>query len=131
MVRIGVHSAGHRSHNETFAPDFEAQDLQNLTDGLIHEGFQPYLTSVGGSGLGILSPSDCHCNRRTVAARRAFEVPGQITPPETPNPGDEASYLLNVNSAAGVLEPLRPSFEMSSISELPSWAESLGRWLYV
>ncbi|KAG6861995.1 hypothetical protein C0995_008182 [Termitomyces sp. Mi166 len=116
----------------TLVPDdFEAQYLQNLIDELVREGFQPYLTSVGGSGLGILSPYDYHSNRRTVAARHGAQVPGQITPPETPNPGDESSSRLNVDSAAGVLEPLRPSFEMSSISELPSWAESLGRWLYV
>ncbi|KAG5352022.1 hypothetical protein C0989_004165 [Termitomyces sp. Mn162] len=114
----------------TLVPDdIEASDLQNLIDELIREGFQPYLTSVGGSGLGILSPYDHHLNRRTVVTHRVAQVPGQITPPGTPNPGDESSTRLNVGNAA--FEPLRPSFEMSSISELSSWVESLGRWLYV
>ncbi|KAG6909949.1 hypothetical protein DXG01_014218 [Tephrocybe rancida] len=114
----------------TLVPDdFKAQDLQNLINQLIREGFQPYLTSVGGSGLGILSPYDYHSNRKSVALPRAGQAPGQMTPPETPNLSDESRS--DVNKAAESPEGLRPSFEMNSISELPTWAESLGRWLYV
>ncbi|KAG5645542.1 putative secondary metabolism biosynthetic enzyme [Asterophora parasitica] len=119
----------------TLVPDdFKAQELQNLIDQLIREGFDPYLTSVGGSGLGILSPYGYHRNRGSATApRRAAQVPGQMTPPETPNLNDYAAAPLYAGQGdeAEDLEPLRPSFEMNSISELPSWAESLGRWLYV
>ncbi|KAG6854389.1 hypothetical protein C0991_007380 [Blastosporella zonata] len=116
----------------TLVPDdFKAQDLQNLINQLIREGFQPYLTSVGGSGLGILSPYDYLSNRRSDAPLRAAQVPGQMTPPETPNLSDVSQSRLDVDNVAAGPEALRPSFEMKSISELPSWAESLGRWLYV
>lgn len=112
----------------TLVPDdFKAQDLQNLIDQLIRQGFDPYVTAVGGSGLGILSPYAYHSNR-SAAARHRAPVPGQITPPETPNPNDESLPYLEQSED---FEPLRPSFEMSSISELPSWTENLGRWLYV
>ncbi|KAF8132163.1 GHMP kinase, partial [Mycena galopus ATCC 62051] len=36
--------------------DFEAETLDKLIAELEHETFVPYVTSVGGSGLGILSP---------------------------------------------------------------------------
>ena len=117
-----------RTHGSKFTPDIEAPDLKNLKDELIRKGFQPYLTSVGGSGLGILSPYDYHSNHRNISGQRAARA-GQITPPETPNTGDESSIRLNVGNAAGILESLRPSF--GSIPELSSWAESLGHWLYV
>lgn len=32
--------------------------LRALIEALTSSGFQPYLTSVGGSGLGVLSPYD-------------------------------------------------------------------------
>ncbi|KAJ2925518.1 hypothetical protein H1R20_g11578, partial [Candolleomyces eurysporus] len=40
--------------------DFKDGDLQTLIDELIRQDFHPYLTSVGGSGLGILSPFPEH-----------------------------------------------------------------------
>ncbi|RDB26082.1 Cystathionine beta-lyase [Hypsizygus marmoreus] len=115
----------------TLVPDdFKAQDLQNLMTELIREGFQPYLTSVGGSGLGILSPYGHHRNRGSVA--RSAQLSGQITPPETPFSSDDSeSHLDAGEGAADSYEPLRSIFETSSILELPEWADNLGRWLYV
>ncbi|KAF5381979.1 hypothetical protein D9615_004291 [Tricholomella constricta] len=115
----------------TLVPDdFKAQDLQNLINQLIREGFEPYLTSVGGSGLGILSPYGYH---RNLGSAGAAQFPGQITPPETPSHNGDSTSQLDVGQEDGAkdLQPIRASFEMTSISELPSWAESLGRWLYV
>ncbi|KAG6844954.1 hypothetical protein H0H87_002068 [Tephrocybe sp. NHM501043] len=116
----------------TLVPDdFKAQDLQNLINQLIREGFQPYLTSVGGSGLGILSPYDYHSNRRSAAPLSVAQVPAQMTPPETPNVDNKSPPRLDADVATIGPEMLRPSFEMNPISELSSWADSLGRWLYV
>ncbi|RXW24293.1 hypothetical protein EST38_g1553 [Candolleomyces aberdarensis] len=106
--------------------DFKDGDLQALIDELIRQGFQPYLTSVGGSGLGILSPfpehrtpgSDSHHSRQDA---------GQFTPPETPNPEIAEGY----EKQSGEFNPLRPSFEDAVTTDLPQWAASLGRWLYV
>ena len=103
-------------------PDFKAQALQDLINDLIREDFQPYLTSVGGSGLGVLSGH--HRNRRSAAYRTGHAL-GQVTPPETPIADD-----LSRPDAYDV-EPLRPSFEASSISELEAWADGAGHWLYV
>ncbi|GLB40506.1 putative GHMP kinases C terminal [Lyophyllum shimeji] len=115
----------------TLVPDdFKARDLQNLIDQLIRQGFQPYLTSVGGSGLGILSPYGPQRNQRSAPHRKA-QVPGQITPPETPHPSDGSQTHSGEGNDADKLEPLRSAFEMSSIADLPAWAEGLGRWLYV
>ncbi|OJA16457.1 hypothetical protein AZE42_04673 [Rhizopogon vesiculosus] len=87
----------------------------NLTDTSLHElmgalstaSFVPYLTSVGGSGLGILSP---------------YNQPQRLaTPPETPREGE------------GVDGPelLRDAFVGKATSEVSAWADSLGRWLFV
>jgi len=69
---------------------------------LSNEKFVPYLTSVGGSGLGILSP---------------YNEPQQLaTPPE---------------GTDGAVELLRDTFASKATSELSGWVDSLGRWLFV
>ncbi|KAJ2916633.1 hypothetical protein MD484_g3808, partial [Candolleomyces efflorescens] len=105
--------------------DFKDGDLQTLIDGLIRQGFQPYLTSVGGSGLGILSPFPEHRTQGSDPHRSRQEA-GQVTPPETPNPEIVEGY-----EKQSEFHPLRPSFEASVTTDLPQWAVSLGRWLYV
>jgi len=111
----------------TLVPDdFKAQALHDLITELIREGFEPYLTSVGGSGLGILSPYAQHRNPVSIPPRPA-QAPGQMTPPETPMiPADD----LGLGDGEQT-EPLRATFETSSVSGLPAWADGLGRWLYV
>ncbi|KAK0223112.1 cystathionine beta-lyase [Armillaria fumosa] len=91
--------------------DFKEETLKALLDEIVAQQFDPYLTSVGGSGLGILSP-----HRTTGNA--AYLPPGQVTPPETPSPGGDG---LN----------LSPVFQTKRVLELSQWADSLGRWLYV
>lgn len=70
--------------------------------------FTTYNTSVGGSGLGILSPYHEH-------------DAALATPPETPcaqtPPAEPAS--------------LKERFRSVDVGELPRWAEERGRWLYV
>jgi hypothetical protein len=78
----------------------------------------PYVTSVGGSGLGILSPYGQH--REESAGKRP------ITPPETPIVSGKTEALDEVPP-----NPLRASFESQSVPELAQWAEARGRWLYV
>lgn len=105
-------------------PDFQDSVLQQLLKDLIEENFDPYLTSVGGSGLGILSPYPQHRHGSTKVSGGAV-VPGQVTPPETPLAKDLPLEL------GGASEPLRPAFEVQSVLELSAWAEGLGKWLYV
>ena len=86
------------------AVDVEDSVLGALAKELISSGFRPYLTSVGGSGLGILSPYD------------------------------PANYGLDSPSTPGSLcqQPsLREALEAQGIEELTGWAEQRGRWLYV
>ncbi|KAI0261486.1 cystathionine beta-lyase [Gloeopeniophorella convolvens] len=91
----------------TLIPD-DVKDnvLDTLKAALTDSGYRPYLTSVGGSGLGILSPYD--------PANYAPEAP--LTPPE--NSPDE-------------LPSLRGAFQVQGTEELSAWAEQRGRWLYV
>lgn len=77
--------------------------LHALTEGLTSSGFCPYLTSVGGSGLGILSPYD--------PANYAVASPK----------GGKSDYQPS----------LREAFDAQGIDELTAWAEQRGRWLYV
>ncbi|KAK0469897.1 cystathionine beta-lyase [Desarmillaria tabescens] len=91
--------------------DFKEEALKALLDEIVSQQFDPYLTSVGGSGLGILSPY------RT-AGSAAYLPPGQVTPPETPSPGGGGVNLC-------------PIFQTKRVLELSQWADSLGRWLYV
>ncbi len=96
--------------------DFHEDALSDLIEDLRRDGYEPYLTSVGGSGLGVLSP---------YIRRGAAESLGRLTPPETP--GETASQ-----STGGEGEvPLNAAFETTATSALSQWAEELGRWLYV
>ncbi|KAF4613766.1 hypothetical protein D9613_007877 [Agrocybe pediades] len=112
--------------------DFKDEQLQDLITTLIREGFQPYLTSVGGSGLGILSPYPEHRNRGS-RLRHAPEGFGQVTPPDTPTPRELTPDEIAEGLAKGTsdLDPLRAPFLSSTVAELPGWASELGRWMYV
>jgi len=69
---------------------------------LSSDAFVPYLTSVGGSGLGILSP---------------YNPPQQLaTPPE---------------GTDGTTKLLDDFFVGKTKAELAAWADSLGRWLFI
>ena len=83
------------------AVDVEDSILGTLTEELISSGFRPYITSVGGSGLGILSPYD----------------PANHTFP-TPRTTDQQPSLCE-------------ALEAQDVEELTEWAEKRGRWLYV
>ncbi|KAJ7650706.1 Cys/Met metabolism PLP-dependent enzyme-domain-containing protein [Roridomyces roridus] len=100
----------------TLVPDdFQASSMDSLLADLTKEGFVPYLTSVGGSGLGVLSPySAPNLIQMTVVN------PGEVTPPP------EAA-----GQSAADVATLRLAFEKQDVPVLSQWAESLGRWLYV
>jgi len=101
----------------TLVPDnFQETTLQDLIGALTDDHFDPYLTSVGGSGLGILSPY-----RQSLPA-----ASGPATPPETPN--GQGKPTSDVDAPP---EPLYTSFEAKDIDELAGWADALGRWLFV
>lgn len=106
--------------------------MQDLIKDLIRENFQPYLTSVGGSGLGILSPYAEHRNAERDTHRPRNDV-GQVTPPKSPIPQGQSQVEIVDGFAkkASDLEPLRPAFEATGTTELTGWASELGRWLYV
>lgn len=108
------------------ATDFKDEELQSVIDAMTRQEFQPYLTSVGGSGLGILSPYPEHRTRGSDPKPPREDV-GQVTPPETPHPEPAEGYEKQV----GVFDPLRPRFETAATTDLPEWTASLGRWLYV
>ena len=111
--------------------DFEDERLQDLISVLIRESFQPYLTSVGGSGLGILSPYAEHRNRGSQVHLLPPGGFGQVTPPDTPSELPEPEIVDGYEKRANDLDPLRASFLSSTVAELPEWASGLGRWLYV
>jgi hypothetical protein len=94
-----------------FDADFQEVTLRELIENLLRDGFQPYTTSVGGSGLGVLSPY--HQRRQ-----------GPATPPDSPP-----------HQADGQSGPrdnlLRGAFETKNLAELSAWADGCGRWLYV
>lgn len=96
--------------------DMEESLLKDLMARLSEDGYVPYLTSVGGSGLGILSPYDPnnYDDHPTATAHTQ-------TPPETP--GDE--------SALGGREPLRATLQSKPLHNLSEWASNRGRWMYV
>jgi len=105
--------------------DFKGEQLVLVMEDLIREGFQPYFTSVGGSGLGILSQYPEHRIRES-HTRHAPEDLGQMTPPDTPMPRSDSPV-----SSSSQLEPLRSSFASTELTKIPEWATDLGRWLYV
>ena len=112
--------------------DFEDERLQDLISELIREGFEPYLTSVGGSGLGILSPYAEHRNRGSKIHGPPGEY-GQVTPPDTPIPREQPEREIVDGYGKGTrdLDALRASFVSSTAAELAEWASGRGRWLYV
>jgi len=77
--------------------------LRALVGGLSSSGFHSYLTSVGGSGLGVLSPYD------------------------PANYATTSSKLENSDRQPS----LREVFEAQGVEELTAWAEQRGRWMYV
>ena len=84
--------------------DVEDSVLGALAKELISSGFRPYLTSVGGSGMGILSPYD--------PANLGLDSPS--------TPGSQVQR-----------PSLREALEAQGVEELTEWAEQRGRWLYV
>ncbi|KAF9490783.1 cystathionine beta-lyase [Pleurotus eryngii] len=100
----------------TLVPDdFHEDALSDLIEDLQRDGYEPYLTSVGGSGLGVLSP---------YTRRGSAESLGRLTPPETPGE-------LTSQRTGGEEVPLNAAFETTATTGLSQWAEELGRWLYV
>lgn len=91
--------------------DIQGGTLRELTQKLSETGFVPYVTSVGGSGLGVLSP---YQHEDTI-----------FTPPETPSPEGSSQ------GADESLLPLREVFESKPKGELVEWATGRGKWLYV
>ncbi|KAH9940977.1 cystathionine beta-lyase [Amylocystis lapponica] len=87
----------------TLVPDdFQDSALESLIAALEADKFQPYVTAVGGSGLGILSPYN-------------FEESGDAL----------------VNGDAAGQSTIRDQFEKMDVEQLPNWAETRGRWGYV
>ncbi|KAF9484332.1 cystathionine beta-lyase [Pholiota conissans] len=109
--------------------DFKEEQLQDLIDTLIRENFHPYLTSVGGSGLGILSPYAEHRVSGPQGPQMDEEL-GQVTPPDSP-PNEQISNGFENGTSDHELDPLREHFVSTSGAELSQWASGLGRWLYV
>lgn len=110
--------------------DFKEEELQDLVNTLIRENFQPYLTSVGGSGLGILSP---YAEHRLAGSQgpHVAAVLGQVTPPDSPTPSEQISNGVENGTSDLELDPLRAHFVSAAGGELSQWATGLGRWLYV
>ncbi|TRM64441.1 Cys/Met metabolism PLP-dependent enzyme-domain-containing protein [Schizophyllum amplum] len=112
----------------TLVPDeFSAENLAALVQELVDANFEPYSTSIGGSGLGILSPYAHHRN-----FHESSHIDGVVTPPETPGP--ELSTPPGSEKAAAddkPLPPLRSAFERTSLTDLSEWVDGLGRWLFV
>jgi hypothetical protein len=100
--------------------DFKGELGTLMMEELIRQGFEPYLTSVGGSGLGILSPYTEH-RTRELHMKPIPEQLGQLTPPGTPGPRKIPSQL----------ESLRQPFLSANVTGMTDWATNLGRWLYV
>ena len=96
--------------------DFSEEKLRQVVDDLNNEGFEVYLTSVGGSGVGVLSPY------AAMNKPSAYLMPA--IPLETSSENAEEQEHEYVNQ-------LKVPFESQSITELPSWAEQRGRWLFV
>jgi hypothetical protein len=95
-------------HSLARSQDLSESSLRELMAALSTDSFVPYLTSVGGSGLGILSP---------------YNQPQPLaTPPESPREGE---------AGAGAVELLRDTFAGKATADLSAWADSLGRWLFV
>ncbi|KAL0954656.1 hypothetical protein HGRIS_003607 [Hohenbuehelia grisea] len=101
--------------------DFQEAALQELISELVQSGFEPYLTSVGGGGLGILTPY-------TPNAPSTAGV-DHITPPGTPNV--DSPRIGGPAGAERSGRSLAPTFEALPLDDLAQWAESCGRWVFV
>ncbi|RPD61166.1 cystathionine beta-lyase [Lentinus tigrinus ALCF2SS1-7] len=102
----------------TLVPDeFAHEKLQSLIKSLESAGYQPYVTSVGGSGLGILSPYD------DIVIDEDDDTP-PLSPPMTPDLNGEVD-------GPALRRSIRRHFETVSTVELPKWASARGKWLYV
>lgn len=99
-------------------PGFSEDSLKQLMSELSADGFEAYLTSVGGSGLGVLSPHPVSDEQ----AVSAYEAP--VTPPDSPGSTVEVEGAVQSSS-------LRSLFENAASTDFGSWAEQRGRWLYV
>ncbi|KAJ9115449.1 hypothetical protein QFC22_005207 [Naganishia vaughanmartiniae] len=82
--------------------DFSTDRLDALLTELRETGFRPYLTSVGGSGLGILD----------AAGTAAVDL-------DAPGAGG-SSHI-----------PLRKAFHEVTAEQLETWAEQTGDWLFI
>ncbi|KAH8831535.1 cystathionine beta-lyase [Flagelloscypha sp. PMI_526] len=117
--------AGGGGCSVTLLPDEVNDDaIAALIEELNALTYESYLTSVGGSGFGILSPYEHH---RAMSRLPRQSLAGTMTPPSSPPADRESADPLG----SGENESLRPSFEMGDKEKLKEWAESLGRWLYV
>jgi mevalonate kinase len=86
----------------TLIPDgFPESKLQDLIAELERNNFQPYLTTIGGSGVGVLWP------------REGEAIPTASSAPDGTQPS------------------LRKMFEEVSKEQLAGWAASHGRWVFV
>ncbi|KAF8525853.1 Cys/Met metabolism PLP-dependent enzyme-domain-containing protein [Hysterangium stoloniferum] len=98
----------------TLVPDnFPESSLKSLTETLVQKGYVPYITSVGGSGLGILAPYLPESDH------------SPFTPPETPSPDGSS------DGSGDELQSLRETFATRSRDVLAEWATQRGKWLYV
>ena len=104
--------------------EFKSEEGTLVMEELIREGFEPYLTSVGGSGLGILSP---YAEHRTLEAHMVAipEQSGQLTPPGTPGPSKTSK------DSSARLKSLRQPFLTMNLTGMAEWATGVGSWLYV
>lgn len=84
--------------------------------------FDAYLTSVGGSGLGILSPY----NNSPDPAESSGEP---LTPPETPAKNDADGGGGGGDGLEA--KDMREQFCEVTTDELSQWANARGRWLFV
>ncbi|KAH6909047.1 cystathionine beta-lyase [Coprinopsis sp. MPI-PUGE-AT-0042] len=131
-LRTKLTGAGGGGCSVTLIPDgknattSKDEELNALIDELIREGFHPYLTSVGGSGLGILSPYPEHRTRGSDPQPPRQGAGGPATPPETPTPDVAERHKKQALAS----DPLRPTFETAATTDLAEWATGLGRWLY-
>ncbi|KAI6008440.1 Cys/Met metabolism PLP-dependent enzyme-domain-containing protein [Pisolithus marmoratus] len=96
----------------TLVPDdFSESSLSSVIATLQEKGYVPYLTQVGGPGLGIL------ISQNTSAL------------PMTPS--ESAVSDIESNSGLSEGETLAALFAQKSKTELGSWIDGLGDWAYV
>ena len=94
LARIAIHA------NPLAQTEMPEAQLQDLIQSLLDDGFRPYLTAVGGAGLGVLR-----------SAARAVDV-------EAPGAG-EHNHI-----------PIRKAFQEVDAARLEVWAEQTGDWVF-